>query len=88
MAFSVRGNTGTTSPRKSDMSEDKKERADDVLDAEEASTWLKIPKSTLYKLCVEGELPAAKVGRHWRFHRETLEQWLLDQSKPKKKSKA
>lgn len=59
----------------------------DVLDAEEASAWLKIPKSTLYKLCTEGELPAAKVGRHWRFHRETLENWLLDQSKPRKKSK-
>jgi excisionase family DNA binding protein len=53
---------------------------DDVLNADEASTWLKIPKSTLYKLCSEGELPAAKVGRHWRFHRETLEQWLLEKT--------
>ena len=69
------------------MSAQKKQRTDDVLDAEEASAWLKIPKSTLYKLCTEGELPAAKVGRHWRFHRETLEQWLLDQSKQKNKAK-
>jgi excisionase family DNA binding protein len=53
----------------------------DVLDADEASAWLKIPKSTLYKLCTEGEVPAAKVGRHWRFHRETLESWLLDRTK-------
>ena len=54
---------------------------DDVLDADEASAWLKIPKSTLYKLCILGELPCAKVGRHWRFHRETLEHWLLDRSR-------
>lgn len=54
--------------------------ADGVLDAEEAAAWLKIPKSTLYKLCAEGELPAAKVGRHWRFHRLTLEKWLLDRT--------
>ncbi len=67
------------------MSTEKRDRADDVLDAEEASAWLKIPKSTLYKLCTEGELPAAKVGRHWRFHRETLEKWLLEQSRPRKK---
>ena len=51
-----------------------------VLDADEAATWLRIPKSTLYKLCNDGELPATKVGRHWRFHRETLEQWFLDKT--------
>jgi len=59
------------------MKEDEDSRANDVLNADEASAWLKIPKSTLYKLCTEGEIPAAKVGRHWRFHRETLEKWLL-----------
>lgn len=53
---------------------------DDVMNADEASTWLKIPKSTLYKLCCDGELPAAKVGRHWRFHRNTLEKWLMDRT--------
>jgi len=52
-------------------------QSDEVLNADEASAWLKIPKSTLYKLCNDGDLPAAKVGRHWRFHRVTLEQWLL-----------
>ena len=54
-----------------------------MLNAEEASAWLKLPKSTLYKLCTEGKNPAAKVGRHWRFHRETLEQWLLACTKAK-----
>jgi excisionase family DNA binding protein len=56
--------------------------AEEVLNADEASAWLRIPKSTLYKLCTDGEVPAAKVGRHWRFHRDTLEHWLLDRSKP------
>lgn len=56
----------------------------DVLDADEASAWLKIPKSTLYKLCTEGEIPAAKVGRHWRFHRETLEGWFLGRTQTRK----
>jgi len=58
----------------------------DVLDADEASAWLKIPKSTLYKLCTEGEIPAAKVGRHWRFHRETLEDWLLSRTRVREQS--
>ncbi len=58
----------------------KSEPTDEVMNADEAATWLKIPKSTLYKLCTDGELPAAKVGRHWRFHRDTLERWLQDKS--------
>lgn len=62
------------------MPEPTTEKPDDVLNAEEASAWLRIPKTTLYKLCNDGELPAAKVGRHWRFHRETLEKWLLDKT--------
>lgn len=56
-------------------------KLDDVMNADEAAVWLKIPKSTLYKLCTDGDVPAAKVGRHWRFHRETLEQWLLKKTR-------
>jgi excisionase family DNA binding protein len=62
------------------MTEQRQRKKDEIMDADEASAWLKIPKSTLYKLCSDGELPAAKVGRHWRFHRDTLERWLLDKT--------
>lgn len=62
------------------MTEEQRGPQDDVMNADEVSAWLKIPKSTLYKLCSDGELPAAKVGRHWRFHRDTLEKWLMDKT--------
>jgi len=62
------------------MTEEQRGPRDDVMNADEASAWLKIPKSTLYKLCSDGELPAAEVGRHWRFHRDTLEKWLMDKT--------
>ena len=70
------------------MNRQRDEQKTDVLDADEASAWLKIPKSTLYKLCTEGEIPAAKVGRHWRFHRETLESWLLGRTTGKNRQGA
>lgn len=38
--------------------------------------YLKLPKSTVYKLAQEGKIPGQKVGRHWRFHRETIDSWL------------
>ena len=42
----------------------------------EVIEYLRIPRSSLYKLAQEGKVPARKVGRHWRFHRDVLEEWL------------
>jgi len=48
----------------------------DVLTIEELAAYLKIPKSTLYKLVREGKIPAQKVGRHWRFRKPAIDAWL------------
>ncbi len=50
--------------------------SDTVLTIAELSKYLKISRSTLYKLAQEGKLPAQKVGRHWRFHKALIDQWL------------
>ena len=47
----------------------------EVMNGDEAAVFLKMPKSTLLKLCSEGQLPGVKVGRQWRFHRDALEKW-------------
>ncbi len=35
-----------------------------------------MPKSTLYKLLMRGELPGHKIGRAWRFDREEVDTWV------------
>ncbi len=47
-----------------------------IMTIEEVATYLKIPKSTVYILAQEGKIPCQKVGRHWRFRRETINHWL------------
>jgi len=47
-----------------------------VLTVDEAAEYLRIPKSSLYKLAQDGKIPCQKVGRHWRFHREAIDRWL------------
>jgi len=49
---------------------------DEVLTIGELSRYLKISKSTLYKLAQEGSLPGQKVGKHWRFRKEAIDVWL------------
>jgi len=53
-------------------------RPGDVLTIDELSTYLKIPKSSLYKLVRGGKVPCQKIGRHWRFHREAIDEWLKE----------
>ena len=47
-----------------------------VMTIEELSHYLKISRSTLYKLAQEGRVPCQKVGRHWRFRKEAIDRWL------------
>jgi len=47
-----------------------------IMNADEVSRWLRIPKSTLYKMCAEGQIPCTKIGKHWRFDREVIEKWF------------
>jgi len=54
------------------------EKPGDVLTIKELSAYLKIPKSTLYKLVREGKVPCQKIGRHWRFRKEAIDRWLED----------
>lgn len=47
-----------------------------VLTIDELSNYLKISRSTLYKLAQEGKIPCQKVGRHWRFLKSAIDRWL------------
>lgn len=51
----------------------------DILTVEELHGYLKIPKPTLYALAQNGRIPAAKVGKHWRFRRVDIDEWLKAQ---------
>lgn len=42
----------------------------------EASEYLKLAPITLYRKVRRGEIPAARIGKSWRFHRDQLEEWL------------
>jgi len=60
-----------------------KKAADSVMTVDELAAYLKIPKSTLYKLAQEGKVPGQKVGRHWRFHKDAVDAWLKHEPAPK-----
>jgi excisionase family DNA binding protein len=63
-----------------------------IMTVEEVAGWLRIPPSTIYKLCLQGEIPCIKIGKHWRFQRQHVEIWfeqkIQERSLPDKPLKA
>lgn len=46
---------------------------DDILTVQEIAEYLKVSRTTVWRWCNEGQLPAFKIGRSWRIHRTELE---------------
>ncbi|MGH7926425.1 MAG: helix-turn-helix domain-containing protein, partial [Candidatus Binatia bacterium] len=50
------------------------------LTLDELAAYLKRGRSTLYKMARNGQIPASKIGRSWRFDRAAIDEWLRQQS--------
>lgn len=48
----------------------------EILTFDELVEYLRVSKSTLYKLVQNKKIPGKKVGKRWRFHRATIDRWL------------
>jgi excisionase family DNA binding protein len=59
----------------------------DFWTAEEVAVYLRLPQSTVYKLAQDKILPGFKVGKHWRFRRESILEWINERENKTKKSK-
>ena len=48
-----------------------------ILQADEVAELLKLRESTVLDLSRRGILPAFKIGKHWRYRRDDLMEWLV-----------
>jgi len=48
----------------------------EIMTVMEVARFLRVPKSTVYKLARLGQLPASKIGKHWRFLRRDIHEWM------------
>lgn len=54
---------------------------DRFLTTKELCQYLKIPKPTMYLMLCKGRIPGAKIGRQWRFNRDTIDKWMAEKEK-------
>ncbi|MCL5990935.1 MAG: helix-turn-helix domain-containing protein [Bacteroidetes bacterium] len=51
---------------------------DEILTIEEVAKYLKLKPQTIYTWAQTGKIPAAKLGKEWRFSKRILEQWFFE----------
>ena len=51
----------------------------EILTIEEVAAYLRLTPQTIYKWAQEKRIPAAKLGKEWRFRKSIVDQWLDDQ---------
>ncbi|WP_205665645.1 helix-turn-helix domain-containing protein [Anoxybacter fermentans] len=49
------------------------EGCSEIMTLEETGKYLKIGKSTLYKMAREGKIPVVKIANQWRFRKEDID---------------
>ena len=47
----------------------------------EVSKYLKIPKSTIYKLTQQNKIPSCKIGKQLRFKKSSIDRWAVAKEK-------
>jgi len=51
----------------------------EILTIEEVARYLRLTPQTIYKWAQERRIPAAKLGKEWRFRKSIIDRWLDEQ---------
>ena len=49
---------------------------EDIMTLEEVAKYLKLKPQTIYTWAQGGRIPAAKLGKEWRFKKSVIDKWF------------
>ena len=47
----------------------------------EVSEYLRVSRATIYRLVKERKIPVSRIGKHFRFRKQVLDEWLMHMEK-------
>ena len=53
---------------------------EEILTIRELAKYLKINERTVYLLAKQKKIPGIKIGGSWRFKKEMVDNWIIEQS--------
>ncbi|MBN1414936.1 MAG: helix-turn-helix domain-containing protein [Bacteroidales bacterium] len=51
---------------------------DKIMTLEEVAEYLRVKPQTIYTWAQEKKIPAAKLGKEWRFKKSMIDKWFLE----------
>ena len=54
------------------------ERRPTIMTLDEVAKYLRVHKSTVYRMAREGTIPSTKVANQWRFKKVRIDEWLTE----------
>lgn len=75
----LRGQTRRTWGVKRQGAKSRQDAGTEILTVEEVASYLRLKPQTIYKWAQGHRIPAAKLGKEWRFRRSILDRWLDEQ---------
>ena len=46
-----------------------------LMTLQEVADYLRVTRSTIHRMLKRNEIPAFRIGRHWRFNLEEIDNW-------------
>ena len=65
-----------------DRSKEQNSSVDEFVTLNELCDWLKLKKDYVYALTSQRAIPHLKIGRHLRFNKQEIREWLEHQKQP------
>jgi excisionase family DNA binding protein len=53
----------------------------EILTMKEVCELLRVDRSTIYRLIRLGKIPSFRIGKDWRFRKEGIERWMVEQTR-------
>lgn len=57
-----------------------------IMTLDEVADYLRVHRSTVYRMAREGAIPSIKVANQWRFHKDRIDSWLVDRERETRSS--
>jgi len=52
-----------------------------LMTVKEVSEYLRVSRASIYRLVKERKIPVSRIGKHFRFRKRTIDEWLTQMEK-------
>lgn len=52
-----------------------------IMTVKDLAQYLKLHETSIYRMCKEKQIPAHRIGSNWRFRKDEIDHWFLEEKR-------